>query len=144
MAPKNLKPVPEPEPAPDELSGLVARLAEIVAPSPPRPHYVHASWYPAGIKLPTGRILNRAKIFATDLGLYVFTAATDAPTWYSPIVFRETCTPKAGIMAANGIPIVTDDGPALITPMGGCGCGSVLKRWVPEWARVEAPWPAQA
>lgn len=125
--------------------GSAAALTEIADATPPRPHVVHASWYPAGIVLPASegrRILQRAKILAADTGLYVFTAADEsAPTWFSPIDYQETRRPRTGIMAQNGIPVVTAAGVTLITPMGGCGCGSALKRWMPSWAVREAPWP---
>lgn len=148
--PRLLQHVAPEEPVEDTLEtpGAAAVAAPAAAPqAQPRPHVVHAAWYPAGIVLPgpERRILSRVKIFAADTGLYVFTAADEsAPAWYSPIDYGKTRAPSKGIMAANGIPIVTTAGAALITPMGGCGCGSALKRWVPSWAVMEAKWPTSA
>lgn len=158
MAPKplNPKPAPEGDPDPQEAPAVEPSAPETPAPRepvdtvpeeppvPPRPHVVHAAWYPAGIVLPgpERRIMTKVKIFAADTGLYVFTSADEsAPTWWSPILYEETPRPKTGIMAANGVSITTKAGKALITPMGGCGCGSALKRWVPSWAVRESPWP---
>jgi hypothetical protein len=152
MSPKNpdARPKAQPplEPAAQDVASPDVVAEPVAAPStPPRPRSVHAVWYPAGIVLPgpERRILNRVKIYAADTGLYVFTAADEnTPAWYSPILFEKTPPPLTGIMAMSGVPITTEAGAALITPMGGCGCRSALKLWTPSWAVMESGWPSGA
>jgi len=145
MAPKNPNPKPQAEPVDEADTALETPTVLEEPAAPPRPHTVHAVWYPAGIVLPgpERRILSRVKIYAADTGLYVFTVADEtAPAWYSPILYEETAAPLTGIMAMSGVPITTQAGKALITPMGGCGCRSALKLWSPSWAVMESSWPS--
>lgn len=127
-----------------------AAPAPVVDPGPqplPIPHVVYDSWYPAGVVLPdTGRrAVHKVKVFATDTGLYIYQQTDqDVPLWHSAIDYEKTPVPRSGIMASNGIPIHTADGLVTITPMGGCGCGSAVKAWLPTWARASAGWPPKS
>jgi hypothetical protein len=105
----------------------------------------YRSWFPAGVLLPDKQVLLRCRVYATDAGLRVYsTRPTDGETasWESPIDFTITTVPD--VQARHtGIDIHTEAGLVVVTPMGGCGCGSSLKRWKPSWAHTTAAWPTR-
>ncbi len=116
-----------------------------IAPARPVPHVVYDSWFPAMVVLPgTTRQVNNVKVFATDTGLYIYKVIDEnQPYWFSPIHYDKTPKPRSGMMARNGIGIVTNAGTVTVTPVAGCGCGSAVKKWLPSWAKTSAEWPSR-
>lgn len=109
------------------------------------------AWFPASVVLPGEgrRPRHRVKVFATDLGLYVYdrqpadlrqVERIDA-VWFSPIDYDKTPRPPSDIMGKNGFQVVTAAGVVTITTTGGCGCNQkTLKGWAPEWATTVQAW----
>lgn len=119
----------------------------------PIPTAVIERWFPAFVRWPgEDGPLHGCKVLLTPQGLYVYKrkpAAPEAfttgatPDRYAPVLFEETARPAVGTVARNaGIRIATPIGPVIVQPTGGCGCGSSLKRWTPEWARNVISWDA--
>lgn len=119
-----------------------------------RPSTVYAEYWPANVLMPDGTIRRRVRVYLTDTGAHLFfTKPVDelAPGFTAPIDFEATNPPN--LHAFNvGVDIVLaseqPEGQALqalplmvITPTGGCGCGSTLKSWKPSWSRSISPWP---
>jgi hypothetical protein len=106
----------------------------------------YAAWFPASVLLPDGTAVHRCRVYLTDTGLRVYAARPAdgvTPQWESPIDFTTTPTPNLAAWG-TGIDVCTDAGLVVVTPGGGCGCGSPLKRWVPSWASTVAAWPKPA
>jgi hypothetical protein len=132
--------------------------AKAPVPEPPRPvpvpTAVAATWFPAAVQLPDLPPLRLAKVFATPQGLYVYqrppvdrhvnAESLGEPTFFSPINYDKTGKPSTGYVARNaGVPVHTNAGLVVITPLGGCGCGArTLKNWQPSWARRSISWEA--
>jgi hypothetical protein len=123
-----------------------------------RPRTVYAEYWPASVLMPDGTVRHRVRVYLTDTGAHLFfTKPMDelAPGFTAPIDFAATTPPN--IHAHNiGVDIMLappddladayGDGarPLLVvTPGGGCGCGSTLKSWRPTWAHAVSPWPGQ-
>jgi hypothetical protein len=102
---------------------------------------VYRSWRPASIKLPDGRFLHRCLVLATSDGLMAFERPGEA-AWSSPIVWARTAEPKSN-RTHIGVDIETEDGTAVVTPTGGCNCGSAMRGWSPDWAYRVAAWPRE-
>lgn len=111
--------------------------------SVPTPSGVSAKWFPVTVKLPDHeQPWPRAKIYAAPEGLYIYLSPPDdgvTPDWFSPIVPGQQ-KPTTGWRARNGVTIATEAGPVTLTASGACGCGSPLKRWVPEFERKLVVW----
>jgi hypothetical protein len=125
-----------------------AKTAATTTSSPaavPAPSAKSAEWYPVHVRLPDGTELGRrCKAYTTPEGLYVYTevpAGGDPakPAWFSPITPGQT-KPPTGWRARNGFTIDTAAGTVALTADGGCGCGSPLKRWVPQFSRKVVAW----
>lgn len=101
---------------------------------------VYKFWRQASVLLPNGATWHRRAVFVTSDGLEVFEKPTDAPDWFSPVDFPATVEPRQA-RTHVGVDIVTDAGTVVVTPTGGCACGSALRRWAPDWASVVAEWP---
>lgn len=122
-----------------------------------RPRRVYAEYWPANVLMPNGTIRRRVRVYLTDTGAHLFfTKPVDelAPGFTAAIDFEATDPPN--LHAFNvGVDIAlvppSDLGDAfvgsvhplmVITPTGGCGCGTPLKSWRPSWSHEVSPWPA--
>lgn len=106
---------------------------------------IYAQWFPASVLLPDKSVLYRARVYATDEGLKVFTRKPVdgvTPAWESGIDFEATPKPDMNVRN-NGLDFTTEAGLAVVTPTGGCKCGG-MSRWVPAWATNSSPWPVSA
>jgi hypothetical protein len=103
---------------------------------------IYAQWFPATVLLPDKSVIHRARVYATDEGLKVFTRKPEdgvTPQWQADIDFSQTSQPDMQIRN-NGIDFETTEGLAVVTPTGGCKCGG-MSRWIPAWATNTSPWP---
>lgn len=123
-----------------------------------RPERVYAEYWPANVLMPDGTIRRRVRVYLTDTGAHLFfTKPVDelAPGFTAAIDFEATDPPN--LHAFNvGVDIVLAETAELklgtesfdlhrllvITPTGGCGCGTTLKSWRPSWSHEVSPWPA--
>ena len=122
-----------------------------------RPERVYAEYWPANVLMPSGVVRRRVRVYLTDTGAHLFfTKPVDelAPGFTVAIDFEATDPPN--LHAFNvGVDIALVAPPDLgdafvgsvhplmvITPTGGCGCGTTLKTWRPSWAHEVSPWPA--
>lgn len=116
----------------------------------PTPRGQYAGWFPAMLDIPGVTRIRRARCYATPDGLYAWRSApqdgTERPDVWLPIRWDLTGPmPRAGIAKVQGIYLSTEYGIVHVTPQGGCGCGSRLKRWAPSWASTSlAGWPGEA
>jgi hypothetical protein len=107
----------------------------------------YGQWYPAAVLVvDTGQVWHRCRVYVTSAGLRVFRTkpeSGDSPDWESPLDMARHAETGEPNWTANqiGVDIHTEAGTVVITPTGGCGCGSTLKRWVPRWANRAAAWP---
>jgi len=110
----------------------------------PVPTRIKAAWFPAQLLLPDGKtVLQRAKIYAAEQGLYVYTSVPQdpaVPDWYAELDFSTGGKPPNGYAAYNGFRMQTSKGEVTLTLDRGCGCGWPLKRWSPEFARRIVAW----
>jgi len=117
----------------------------------PIPTAVIDRWFPAFVRWPgEDMVLNLCKVFLTPQGLYVYKKRptepetfTDGaqPDRYAVVLWDETVKPVTGTTARNaGIPIMTSVGKVIVQPSGGCGCGSRMKHWLPDWSRNRITW----
>jgi hypothetical protein len=108
------------------------------------PTYTYRAWYPAIVDLPDRKKLMKAKVYATDAGLFVYTQADlPTPVFSSPILLDKTPVPGTDYASdKRGHVIATEAGTVVVTSTGGCGgCGSYrIQRWQPAWAAVERQW----
>lgn len=121
-----------------------------------RPERVYAEYWPASVLMPDGTIRRRVRVYLTDTGAHLFfTKPVDelAPGFTAPIDFEATDPPNlhafnvgVDIVLARQVHVQVDGLQALplmvITPTGGCGCGTTLKSWRPSWSHEVSPWPA--
>lgn len=119
-----------------------------------RPQRVYAEYWPANVLMPDGTIRRRVRVYLTDTGAHLFfTKPVDelAPGFTAPIDFEATAPPdlhafNVGVDIALARPCPPEDGDPIqlmvITPTGGCGCGTTLKSWRPSWSHEVSPWPA--
>ena len=110
-----------------------------------RPQRVYAEFWPSNVLMPDGTVRRRVRAYLTDTGVHLFftkPAGDLAPGFTAPIDYATTGQPN--LHAFNiGVDIALDDGLMLvITPTGGCGCGTPLKSWRPSWSHEVSPWPA--
>lgn len=120
-----------------------------------RPSTVYAEYWPANVLMPDGTIRRRVRAYLTDTGVHLFfTKPADelAPGFTAPIDFEATNPPNlhafnVGVDIVLFAEVVTAEGgdmaneTMVITPTGGCGCGTTLKTWRPSWAHAISPWP---
>jgi len=120
-----------------------------------RPSRVFAEYWPANVLMPDGTIRRRVRVYLTDTGVHLFfTKPVDelAPGFTAQIDFAATEPPNlhafnvgVDIALANQKHVQVDALQVtplmVITPTGGCGCGTTLKTWKPSWATSVDPWP---
>lgn len=105
------------------------------------------SWWPAMVLLPGDRprrTLHTCRVYATDLGLYVYRrkpVASVEPEFFSPIDYAATSRP-ASMLPSVASDIHTEAGLVIVTSTGGCGCGNPMKSWRPAFSSRIAAWPA--
>lgn len=122
------------------------------------PTAVWRSWFPAIVRLPDKTVLHRAKVFATDAGLFVYAQtippsavgmpmsglAHSTPTlvYSSPILLDKTAQPGTDYASQQaGHILVTEAGTVTVTKSGACSCGMrALKSFAPPWATTERKW----
>lgn len=112
---------------------------------PPTPTSYRVSWWPAQVHLPDGTVIRQAKVFATSVGLYIYTGRPDGdqPDYYFPIDYSKTPPPPADYaLRQKAIRIITPHGEVRVYKLGGCGCNHPLKAWRPTWAHRIEPWSA--
>lgn len=115
----------------------------------PTPEGFYLGWWPAMVDVPGMARMPRARAYATPDGLYLWTRKPSGPgmpvpdVWL-PIMWEITDPlPSVATQRVQGVYLPTEVGLVHITPTGGCGCGSPLRRWVPPWASSKlAGWPA--
>lgn len=109
------------------------------------------SWWPAAALLPDRTVWHRVRVYATTAGLLIYrrppvltTAEWGAltPDWFSPIDLAATPTPAASQLPGTAWDIRTEAGLVVITYVGGCACGSALKRWRPAFSTRVIAWPS--
>jgi hypothetical protein len=119
------------------------------------PERVYAEYWPANVLMPDGTIRRKVRVYLTDTGAHLFfTKPSDelAPGFTAKIDYAATEPPDlhafnvgVDIVLANQAHVVVDgqhERPMLvITPTGGCGCGTTLRTWRPSWSHEVSPWP---
>lgn len=110
----------------------------------PEPTAIKTVIYPVIVQVPGHPPRDRAKVYVTPEGLYVYWAVPAAetdwtPEYWAPITWPQPKLPPPH-MWRMGFKIRTDYGDVLITASGGCGCGWPLKRWNPEFANRNVAW----
>lgn len=92
---------------------------------PETPTAVWRTWFPAVVRLPTGVPVLKAKVFATNTGLWVYTQRNGPElVFHSPILLDKTTEPATSYVAQQaGHIIVTEAGTVTVNKGGGCGCG---------------------
>lgn len=111
------------------------------------PTAVWRTWFPALVRFPDGRVLQKSKVFATNGGLYVYAASsTGGPpvaAFFSPILLDKTPVPGTDYASERrGHMIVTEAGTVSVLRTGGasCGCNRELRALTPTWAVTERTW----
>lgn len=116
----------------------------------PEPSGVWRTWFPALVRLPDARLMYKAKVYATDAGLFIYgTGANGQPTevFHSPILLDKTAEPGTDYASEKrGHVIVTDAGRVTVQQTAGssCGCNRELRTYAPTWAGVEKTWGVTA
>jgi hypothetical protein len=108
------------------------------------PNAVYRTWFPAIVVLPNQTRLFKAKVFATDAGLFVYSqAALPAPVFASPILLEKTREPGTDYASEQrGHIIATEAGAVTVTKSSACSsCGlHSIKNFRPAWSQVEWTW----
>lgn len=111
------------------------------------PTAVWRTWFPALVRLPDGRVLQKTKVFATNGGLHVYASSpTGGPpvvAFWSPILLDKTQPPGTDYASEKrGHVIVTEAGSVSVLRTGGasCGCTRALRTLTPTWAAIERTW----
>lgn len=108
------------------------------------PNAVYRTWFPAIVVLPDQTRLLKAKAYATDAGLFVFSqGGLPDPVFTSPILLDKTAEPGTDYASEQrGHVIATKAGTVTVTKANGCStCGlHAIKNFRPEWSRVEWQW----
>ena len=117
--------------------------------APPTPTGVYRQWFPASIKLDDRPLITNARVILADTGLFVYKQApVQMGTDGEPVIAAAAnyaAGPAPAARVPNGYYLQLADGSmAVITSSGNCGCGSKLKRWMPNWAVHSLPWPVAA
>lgn len=121
-----------------------------------RPSRVYADYWPAHVLMPDGTVRHRVRVYLTDTGAHLFfTKPVDelAPGFTAKIDYSATQPPdlhafNVGVDIVLFAEVADENGGDManelmvVTPTGGCGCGSTLKTWKPTWAGEVSPWPA--
>jgi hypothetical protein len=103
---------------------------------------VYQSWPVASVLLPTGEQHHRARVYATERGLEVYTSTTEEPAWQSPILFNRTARPSRPNLTHVGIDVETEAGLVVVTPTGqGHCCGNAMRGWSPPALGNARAWP---
>jgi hypothetical protein len=108
------------------------------------PTAIYRQWFPAVVVLPDGQRLQKAKAYATDAGLIVYTQAQlPDPVFTSPILLDKTSKPGTDYASEQrGHVITTEAGKVTVTKMNACStCGlHRIFNWKPVWALNERAW----
>lgn len=108
------------------------------------PAAVYRSWFPAVVVLPDGTRYLKAKVYATDTGLLVYSqGALPDPVFTSPILLDKTPAPGTDYASEQrGHVITTEAGKITVTKMNACStCGlRAIANWKPVWAFTEKAW----
>lgn len=111
------------------------------------PTAVWRTWFPALVRLPDGRVIQKCKVFATNGGLHVYaSSASGGPpvsVYASAILLDKTSVPGTDYASEKrGHVIVTEAGNVTVLRTGGssCGCTRELRALTPDWARAEKTW----
>lgn len=110
----------------------------------------YRTWWPTSVLLPDKSILHRCRVYATSIGLMIYTRRPQVATqqfgaltvdWVAPIDWALTPEPRRAQLPGAAVDIHTSAGLVVLTPTGGCGCGSTLKAWRPGFSTNVAKWP---
>lgn len=108
------------------------------------PSAVYRQWFPAIVVLPDGTRFLKAKVFATDAGLIIYTQdRLPDPAFSSPILLDKTETPGTDYASEQrGHVIVTEAGTVTVTKLNVCStCGMHrIRNWRPVWTAFEKAW----
>lgn len=116
------------------------------APAQQTPTGTIHQWFPASVQVgDTQSWIRNARVILAPEGLFVY-LKPDEVRAYWPVAWDATQKPiSSQATRMNGNQIVTTYGETItIHATGTCGCGNPLKSWVPTFAGVAAPWPAEA
>lgn len=109
----------------------------------PTPTATWRTWFPFNVNIPGRPPLFKARVYATDAGLIVYTQdALPDPVYQSRILLDKTPQPHHGYAhERRGLIIETEDGKVVLT-RASCACGAnAIKTFVPGvWAAIEKPW----
>jgi hypothetical protein len=110
----------------------------------------YRAWWPAAALLPDRSVMHRVRVYATNAGLLIYSRVPETatpewgaltPDWSSPIDWQATPRPASAALPGQSYSIHTRDGLVVITHIGGCGCGTRLKTWRPQFSTHTATWP---
>lgn len=108
------------------------------------PTAVYRTWFPAIVVLPDGTRHPKAKVYATNAGLIVYSQGQlPDPVFSSPILLDKTAEPGTDYASEQrGHVIVTEAGTVTVTKAAGCStCGMHrIRSWRPAWASTERTW----
>jgi len=113
----------------------------------------YKDWWPAAVVLPDKAVWHRVRVYATSAGLLIYRTrpaigtpewGTLTPDWVSPIDHHLTAEPAAAKLPGAATDIHTDRGLVVITFTGGCGCGTSLRNWRPDFSTRVVRWPVAA
>lgn len=102
---------------------------------------VYKGLWPASVLLPDKTTWHRCRVYVTNQGLAIFARRADEPHYFSPMDWAATREPH--MRRQVGIDLHTEAGLVVVTLTGGCGCGSTLKTWRPDWAGTVSSWPSE-
>lgn len=102
---------------------------------------VYKGFWPASVLLPDKTVWHRCRVYVTNQGLAIFPRRAAEPDFLSPMDWAATPEPHA--VRHVGIDLYTAAGLVVVTLTGGCGCGSTLKSWRPDWAGTVQAWPRE-
>jgi len=83
--------------------------------------------FPAKVTLPSGAMLDTARVYVADGDVLVYTAGLDEPA----LMLRRPLVGHEGNLK-SGMSLQVEDGVVSVTRSKGCGCGHPL-RWFNPW-----------
>lgn len=116
--------------------------------SNPTGDVIYGSFWPASVLFAeSGEAWHRCRVYLGSRGLTVYRTRPrpgleDHADFQAPFLLEATPEPNWSTRHV-GVDIATKEGLVVVTPMGGCGCGSTLKAWAgPSYSKRIVRWPA--
>lgn len=94
---------------------------------------MHRDVYPAQILLPGGRLVRKARVFATNSTLHVWTMSGRDVVKEEFTLVQPPQRNRATLTIGQRLELEIAEGTAYVNRELGCGCGSPLKREVPPY-----------